>query len=392
AIPAGDGAIRTGAVNRVRRAFHDGGHLAGGAIGARFRQGFLAGHAAGEHRNGEERRQLLQVSRRADAETEVGWNSEEIQASGGDQRTENGGAKTEKTSGQEHRRQQKRKEVALQHGRKSPEAERDPHGKRGSSVLHQRGITIPCDPTLQIGFHSRHFLECCRLPLTTCGCQTKAGKTAFNVLRNSSSTGEARQPASLREGRFRYWGASNLRRLEPGPCSANVTVKGARKVKFSTVSEGSRICWPLPAACTPPPMPPPAAAPMPAPFPPPMMPPRMAPTTAPPPTFSAVFVERFLPWRRYGSASMKKDLPLTEIVSSCKTSSDCPANFPALFTSWTCPFTSYPEGTASPSEGRGASSVARKVCPGWAFSESRGSSSRIAIDVPDGTVTLFGAG
>src|ERR1035441_2709258 len=89
---------------------------------------------------------------------------------------------------------------------------------------------------------------------------------------------------------------------------------------------------------------------------------------------------------------MKKDLPLTEIVSSCRTSSDCPANFPALFTSWTCPFTSYPEGTASPSEGRGASSVARNVCPDWAFSESRGSSSRIAIDVPDGTVTLFGAG
>ena len=101
AIPAGDGAIRTGTVNCVRRVFHDGSHLAGGTIGARFRQCFLPGHAPGEHGNGKESRQLLQVSLRADAEAEVGRNSEEIQASGGDQRTENGGAKAEKTSGEE---------------------------------------------------------------------------------------------------------------------------------------------------------------------------------------------------------------------------------------------------------------------------------------------------
>jgi len=96
----------------------------------------------------------------------------------------------------------------------------------------------------------------------------------------------------------------------------------------------------------------------------------MAPITAPAPTFFAVFVVRLLPWRRYGSASTPYNLPPTEIESSSRTSSDCPANFPALFTSTTWPFKSYPEGTAtSPSDGRGASSVARKVCPGWAFSE-----------------------
>src|SRR2546430_17582939 len=90
---------------------------------------------------------------------------------------------------------------------------------------------------------------------------------------------------------------------------------------------------------------------------------------------------------------MPYSLPLTEIESSSRTNSDCPANFPALFTSTIWPFTSYPEGTAtSPSDGRGASSVARKVCPGCAFSESSGSSSRIAMDVPDGTVTLLGGG
>src|SRR6202140_3792667 len=86
-------------------------------------------------------------------------------------------------------------------------------------------------------------------------------------------------------------------------------------------------------------------------------------------------------------------LPLTEIESSCRTSNDCPANFPALFTSTMWPFTSYPEGTTrSPSDGRDASSVARKVCPGCAFSESIGSSSRMAMDVPEGTGTFLGGG
>src|SRR5258708_25564673 len=90
---------------------------------------------------------------------------------------------------------------------------------------------------------------------------------------------------------------------------------------------------------------------------------------------------------------MPYNLPPTEIESSCRTRSDCPANFPALFTSATCPFTSYPDGTAtSPSDGRGASSVAREVCPGCAFSESIGSSSRIPLYVPDGTVTFLGGG
>jgi hypothetical protein len=52
-------------------------------------------------------------------------------------------------------------------------------------------------------------------------------------------TRETRQAASLREGQSRYWGASNFWRPESRPLSANVTVNGFRKVKFSTVSEGS---------------------------------------------------------------------------------------------------------------------------------------------------------
>src|ERR1700675_2519808 len=186
---------------------------------------------------------------------------------------------------------------------------------------------------------------------------------------------------------------SSFGRDELGPCVVGVTVSGACNENVSTVSGGSLICCPWVAACTPPPRPPPAAAPIPAPLPPPAIPPMMAPITAPAPTFSAVFVVRLLPWRRYGSASTPYNLPPTEMESSSRTSSDCPANFPALFTSTTWPFTSYPEGTGtSPSDGRGASSVARKVCPGCAFSESIGSSSRIAMDVPDGTVTFLGGG
>ena len=66
-------------------------------------------------------------------------------------------------------------------------------------------------------------------------------------------------------------------------------------MKFSTVSDGSLICWPLVAACTPPPTPAPAAAPIAAPLPPPAMAPMMPPMIAPPPTFSAVFLPRELP-------------------------------------------------------------------------------------------------
>ncbi|PYV98575.1 MAG: hypothetical protein DMG86_16055 [Acidobacteria bacterium] len=70
------------------------------------------------------------------------------------------------------------------------------------------------------------------------------------------------------------------------------TVNGAWRVKFNTVSEGNLICWPLVAACTPPPSPPPAAAPMAAPLPPPAIAPIIAPMPAPVPTLAAVFLPR----------------------------------------------------------------------------------------------------
>src|SRR5271157_2711342 len=90
---------------------------------------------------------------------------------------------------------------------------------------------------------------------------------------------------------------------------------------------------------------------------------------------------------------MLYDLLPTVIRSNCSTSSDLPANFPALFTSTMSPCTSYPEGSAtSPSLDRGESRVARKVCPGWDASELIASTSRIAIVVPEGIVTFFGAG
>src|SRR5271157_499707 len=90
---------------------------------------------------------------------------------------------------------------------------------------------------------------------------------------------------------------------------------------------------------------------------------------------------------------MLYDLLPTVIRSNCSTSSDLPANFPALFTSTMCPCTSYPEGSAtSPSLDRGESRVARKVCPGWDVSELIASTSRIAIVVPEGIVIFFGTG
>ena len=74
----------------------------------------------------------------ADAKTEVGRKGEKIQASGGNQRAENRGAKTEETSGEKHRRQQQHKEMAVEDRGKSPEAERHPHRERGSDVLRRR--------------------------------------------------------------------------------------------------------------------------------------------------------------------------------------------------------------------------------------------------------------
>ena len=68
AIPTGDEAGRTGAVNCVSGVFHDGRHLTGGALGARFRQRFLPGHASGKNGNGEENRQPLGVGAGADPE------------------------------------------------------------------------------------------------------------------------------------------------------------------------------------------------------------------------------------------------------------------------------------------------------------------------------------
>src|SRR5208282_4640981 len=93
AIPTGDGAIGTGAVNRVTGIFDDGCHLAGGAIGARLRQGFLAGHASGKGGSGEENQQPFHVRSAVDAETEVRRELKKIHAGAGEKRAENRGAK-----------------------------------------------------------------------------------------------------------------------------------------------------------------------------------------------------------------------------------------------------------------------------------------------------------
>src|SRR4051812_43273723 len=146
--------------------------------------------------------------------------------------------------------------------------------------------------------------------------------------------------------------------------AACTTVTGCCRVKFSTVSEGSLICWLLVAACTPPPTPAPAAAPMPAPLPPPARAPIMPPISAPPPTFSAVFLPRELAFFEYWSVWGGEVFPADLRLSSCITTDDCPANLPALFTSTRCPTSSTPAGTAcSPSDVRGALSVARNVSP-----------------------------
>ena len=90
---------------------------------------------------------------------------------------------------------------------------------------------------------------------------------------------------------------------------------------------------------------------------------------------------------------MLYELVPTDMRSSCRASKDLPANLPALFTSIPWPCTSCPAGiTTSPSADTGASRVALKVCPACAVSESSSSTRRMASVVPDGMVTLFGAG
>ena len=171
--------------------------------------------------------------------------------------------------------------MAVQHAGKSPEAERYPYRERGSSVLHQRRIPIPRDPTLQIGPNFRHFLKRCRLHLADLAVLDQGGQDCFRCPKKTlaaagargnrcvrprfrTQTGNRRHEASattadrtaratqnrheqrapagaLRRDLF-YWGASNFWRPESGPLSANVTVNGDRKLKVSTVSEGSRIC------------------------------------------------------------------------------------------------------------------------------------------------------
>src|SRR5665811_640959 len=112
---------------------------------------------------------------------------------------------------------------------------------------------------------------------TLCSWQLGCGRYITQVLRDE----------------IRYWESSFGRFASAG--GACTTVIGACSVKFSTVSDGSLICWPFVAACTPPPTPAPAAAPIAAPLPPPAIAPMMPPRIAPPPTFSAVFLPRELP-------------------------------------------------------------------------------------------------
>src|SRR5208282_2531275 len=132
---------------------------------------------------GKESQQPLHIGGRTEAKTEVGWQCEKVQASRRNQRAENRRAKAEETRREKHRRQQERKEMAVQQGGKSPETDCDPHRKRGSSILHQRRIAIPRDPTLQIGPNSRHLRDC-RFQLAVLN---QGGKAAFDALGNSSS-------------------------------------------------------------------------------------------------------------------------------------------------------------------------------------------------------------
>jgi len=71
AIPTGDGAVATGAVDRVTGVLDDGCHLARGAVGARLRQRSLPGHASGDHGNSQENQQPFQVGAGVDAKAEV---------------------------------------------------------------------------------------------------------------------------------------------------------------------------------------------------------------------------------------------------------------------------------------------------------------------------------
>ena len=81
-IPASDSAIGTGAVDRVTGVFDDGRHLAGTAIGSRFRQSALTSHASGKYGKGEEHQQPFEVRVGADGKAEEGRDGKKVQARG----------------------------------------------------------------------------------------------------------------------------------------------------------------------------------------------------------------------------------------------------------------------------------------------------------------------
>jgi hypothetical protein len=94
-----------------------------------------------------------------DTEAEVGRNCKKIHGRGRKKRAKNGRSKPKKAGGEKHRCQQKCEGMAVQGVGESPEADRNPHGERGTSVARQRGIPIARDPTLQIGSDSRHLFK-----------------------------------------------------------------------------------------------------------------------------------------------------------------------------------------------------------------------------------------
>src|SRR6266567_172768 len=187
--------------------------------------------------------------------------------------------------------------------------------------------------------------------------------------------------------------ASQETRIEALAKHYLLTLSGALKVNATADSAGNTISL-LPVKAVPaPPAPAPAAAPIAAPLPPPARPPIRAPRPAPPPTIAPV---RFpLPFRVCVKVAVSTGnwCPATVIEFNFSCSSAPPANRPSGFASTTAPSTFEPAGIAtSPFTSTAFARLPPKLCPGWLTFEPTSSASRTVSTLPEGTVTVTGAG
>src|SRR5580658_2520833 len=103
--------------------------------------------------------------------------------------------------------------MAVQHGRKSPQAERHPYRQRRTCVLHERRPTVSGDPTLQIRANSRHSSERFRtLPVPTSGWGAEPAGKVLTLSRETLAAAAGRGNPLSAVGLWTLWLRFSFRR------------------------------------------------------------------------------------------------------------------------------------------------------------------------------------